>query len=233
MTETRKSRLTAGVFSSTTDLWATPQAFFDELDREFHFTLDVAALPEKDQNLYAEITYSWLTTRINEIKKTNEVDFLFCVLTDKEYQEQFFLFSGADEGAVRGRHYEQVYPLGHVVSVADNAYQQEAMRSAVRNSAHLISSGKYADYYAYNGEIDGEYMLTGMTYNLTALTEDIDDRTWQATLWAVAYQVGLSVLFLTGIFLFVLTPLRTVQQNIRLYAETNTVTFTDLREYTK
>lgn len=25
------------MFSSTTDLWATPQKFFDELDREFHF----------------------------------------------------------------------------------------------------------------------------------------------------------------------------------------------------
>ena len=34
MNETRKSRLTSGVFSSTTDLWATPQAFFDELDRK-------------------------------------------------------------------------------------------------------------------------------------------------------------------------------------------------------
>jgi len=46
MDETRKSRLTAGVFSSTTDLWATPQAFFDELNAEFHFDLDPCALPE-------------------------------------------------------------------------------------------------------------------------------------------------------------------------------------------
>lgn len=46
MNETRKSRLTSGVFSSTTDLWATPQAFFDELDAEFHFDLDPCALPE-------------------------------------------------------------------------------------------------------------------------------------------------------------------------------------------
>lgn len=44
--ETRKSRLTAGVFSSTTDEWATPQAFFDELDQEFHFTLDPCANDE-------------------------------------------------------------------------------------------------------------------------------------------------------------------------------------------
>jgi phage N-6-adenine-methyltransferase len=33
-------------FSSKTDLWATPQKFFDDLNREFGFTLDVCALPE-------------------------------------------------------------------------------------------------------------------------------------------------------------------------------------------
>ena len=31
------------MFSSATDQWATPQAFFDKLNDEFHFTLDVAA----------------------------------------------------------------------------------------------------------------------------------------------------------------------------------------------
>lgn len=43
MEETRKSRLTSGVFSSTTDLWATPQDFFDKLNEEFHFDLDPCA----------------------------------------------------------------------------------------------------------------------------------------------------------------------------------------------
>lgn len=33
-------------FSSKTDLWATPQAFFDELDKEFHFETDVCAVSE-------------------------------------------------------------------------------------------------------------------------------------------------------------------------------------------
>ncbi|MCD9024343.1 phage N-6-adenine-methyltransferase [Cohnella sp. NL03-T5] len=28
------------MFSSETDLWATPQSFYDELNAEFHFTLD-------------------------------------------------------------------------------------------------------------------------------------------------------------------------------------------------
>jgi phage N-6-adenine-methyltransferase len=33
-------------FSSATDLWSTPQKLFDELNREFNFTLDVCAVPE-------------------------------------------------------------------------------------------------------------------------------------------------------------------------------------------
>ena len=34
------------MFSSKTDLWETPQDFFEKLDREFGFELDVCALPE-------------------------------------------------------------------------------------------------------------------------------------------------------------------------------------------
>jgi site-specific DNA-methyltransferase (adenine-specific) len=34
------------LFSSRNDEWATPQAFFDSLNKEFQFTLDACALPE-------------------------------------------------------------------------------------------------------------------------------------------------------------------------------------------
>jgi len=34
------------MFSSKTDLWETPQETYDKLNDEFHFTLDVCALPE-------------------------------------------------------------------------------------------------------------------------------------------------------------------------------------------
>ena len=37
---------TALMFSSETDLWATPQDFFDGLNEEFNFTLDPCAIPE-------------------------------------------------------------------------------------------------------------------------------------------------------------------------------------------
>ena len=38
--------LNQGLYSSASDLWETPQEFFDRLNEEFHFTLDVCALPE-------------------------------------------------------------------------------------------------------------------------------------------------------------------------------------------
>ncbi len=37
---------TAVMFSSVTDLWATPQDFFDRLNEEFNFTLDPCATKE-------------------------------------------------------------------------------------------------------------------------------------------------------------------------------------------
>ena len=37
---------TDAMFSSKTDLWETPQEFFNTMDKEFHFNLDVCALPE-------------------------------------------------------------------------------------------------------------------------------------------------------------------------------------------
>lgn len=34
------------MFSSKTDMWETPQDFFDKLNEEFHFTVDVCAIPK-------------------------------------------------------------------------------------------------------------------------------------------------------------------------------------------
>lgn len=35
-----------GCFSSKSNEWSTPQEFFDELDKEFHFTLDPCSTHE-------------------------------------------------------------------------------------------------------------------------------------------------------------------------------------------
>lgn len=47
--------LNKGLFSSNSDMWATPQALFDILNNEFHFTLDPCAVKE---NAKCEFFYS-------------------------------------------------------------------------------------------------------------------------------------------------------------------------------
>ena len=176
----------------------------------------IEALSEEDQKLYAEICYSWLITRVDTIKQTHKVDYLFCVVTGEPYDTQFFLFSAADPGAVRGTDYEEVYPLGHVVRDLGES-QQEAMGSACRKASHLAEAGDYVDYYAYLCEIDGRPVLIGLTSSLSELRADIDRQTWQETLSALIFQVILSLICLGLMSLFVLRPLKKIQNSIRLY----------------
>ena len=180
----------------------------------------ILSMTGDDQKLYAEIAYSWLITRVDQIKKSYGCDYLFCVVTDDTFKSQFFLFSAADEGSVRGTEYEQVYPLGVVVSVAGNQSQQDAMRAAKESSSHLASAGDYVDYYAYLAEVGDGTALIGMTYNRRGLTSSADSLTWRGTLWAIALQLLLSGVCLALIYRYVLKPLRAVQKNIRFYQQT-------------
>jgi len=45
-----------GMLTSNSDMWSTPQTFFDELDKEFRFGLDVCATAEnaKCENFFTE-----------------------------------------------------------------------------------------------------------------------------------------------------------------------------------
>mgnify|MGYP001680652386 CR=1 FL=1 len=57
------------LFTSNTDLWATPQEFFDKLNQEFWFTLDPCATPEnaKCKKFYTK-DQDWLAqSRDNEV----------------------------------------------------------------------------------------------------------------------------------------------------------------------
>jgi len=178
----------------------------------------IVQLPQADQKLYAEITYSWLLTRINQIKRTHDVDYLFGVVTETPYTEQFFLFSAAEGGVKRGTKYLQVYPLGHSVTVDESL--QEAMRSALRYSEHLAEAGEYMDYYAYFDRIDRNPVLIGLTFSKKAMNSDVAAQVRNGLRQSLFNQIALSVLTLLLLICFFLNPLKKVQQNIRLYQKT-------------
>ncbi len=176
------------------------------------------ALPEEDQKLYAEIAYSWLLTRINEIKKANNVDYLFCVVTEEPYSDQVFLFSGAEHGVYRGTGKDDAYILGKSVTVSQS--QMEGMREAVENYNHLADANGWVDYYSLFGTFDEHKVLIGLTYNMTGLMADIEDQTVTSSRRAILNQIVLSLICLVFILLFVIFPLRNVQKYIHEYKNT-------------
>ena len=186
-----------------------------ELSLVYATTEELTAMPEADQKRYAEIVYSWLITRLDQIKQAYHIDYLFCVVTEAPYDQQFFLFSGADSGAVRGTNYEEVYPIGHVVTVGKS--QQIAMQRAMENASHMADAGSYMDYYSLFYEFDDHAALLGMTYNLSDMQQSMREKTAKDTLYAILNQIALSLICLTLLYFVLLRPLKDVQKNIRLY----------------
>lgn len=122
----RMGKVNKGLFSSNTDAWATPQAFFDKLDKEFHFTLDPCALPsnakckkyytpqdnglEKDwsgESVFCNPPYGsaiklWVKKCYEEAKKGALVVMLIPARTDTSYFHDY-IYNKAEIRFLRGR----------------------------------------------------------------------------------------------------------------------------------
>ena len=196
--------------------------------------VELEALGAEDQKLAAEILYSWIISRIDQIKQSYQASFLYCVVTDSDtdghpYEDVFYLFSGADKGSVRGTGYGEVYPLGMTRSFADNPTIQEAMRNAVE-SARLVrsedrrtpsfdKSGNYVDGYTFLGWIDTHPMLVGTSYNIKEIGREIHSRAKRGTIYALLYQILLLQTLMLFLFLYGIRPLKKVLQIIRNFTE--------------
>ena len=194
------------------------QKHHPDLQLEYADTKTIEAMSAADQKRYAEIIYSWTITRLNYIKRSRNLAYLFCVITDGQFRDQFFLLSAADEGAVRGTEYLEVYMLGQMSTVSDS--QQQAMQNAYQNRTYLADAGEYVDYYSYLGDVDGKHALIGLTYELAMVQGNIWSQTRRDILFAMCMQVLLALICIALLFNIVLHPLKEVQQNIRLYEET-------------
>lgn len=117
-----------GLYSSATDQWATPQAFFDKLNAEFGFTLDPCALPSNakctkyytptDNGLlqdwggeivfcnppYGRAIYDWVRKCSEEASKPNTtVVALIPARTDTRYFHEFIYHQAKEIRFVKGR----------------------------------------------------------------------------------------------------------------------------------
>lgn len=121
--------MTIGIhFSSKTDVWATPQDFFDKLDEEFDFSLDPCALPsnakctnyftpEEDGLLqdwegntvfcnppYGREINKWVEKCYHEsLKQDTTVVMLIPARTDTKYFHEFIYHKASEIRFIKGR----------------------------------------------------------------------------------------------------------------------------------
>ena len=116
------------LFSSATDVWATPQDLFDKLNAEFGFNLDPCALPEnaKCENYfipeinglaqswggckvfcnppYGRQIYDWVKKAYNESRKPDTtVVMLIPARTDTRYFHEFIYHRAKEIRFIKGR----------------------------------------------------------------------------------------------------------------------------------
>ena len=197
---------------------------------------EVETLPPEDQKLFAEVMYSWMLMRIDQIKRDQKPDFLFIIATDTDiganpYGEMTYLISGANEGEKRGTGLHEVYPLGAKVK-PPHEENQIAMRRAVQrarkdqvtgsktaDATTLDESGQFADYYHLIDIFDGHAIMVGSSYDLRDIMEDVNRETTRGTLIASTYQILLLQIILIHLFVFGIRPLKKILKNIRRYTE--------------
>lgn len=131
-----KPILTSGLFTSRTDEWGTPSAFFAELDAEFHFDLDPCATVEnhkcphfftkEDDGLlqnwgghnvfcnppYGKAIKDWVRKCYEESKKPGTlVVMLIPARTDTSYFHDYIYHKAREVRFIRGRlHYNDAGP---------------------------------------------------------------------------------------------------------------------------
>lgn len=205
---------------------------YPEMNINYASEEELQAMPEEDQKIYAEVVYSWLGTRINQIKASYSVDYLFCLVTDMEtenaYHRQFYLFSAAAPGSVRGTDWYNVFPLGTVLNIDANTSTQEAMRKAVllENGEYVSKStrrmkfdydGRYMDQFAWLDRIDGNAVLIGTSFSVKEAYDEAMSLARRGVLYFTFYMFLFLNILLGFIFAVVISPTKSIQKTIMKY----------------
>ncbi len=179
---------------------------------------DCEALTEKDQKLYAEIVYSVLLTRLDQIKESFGVEHIYSVVTEEPFRQMFFLLSAAEPGADRGSEPDQAYTLG--TTVHTNIVVAEALREGAENHSYLTFTGDNADIYKELYTFGEHTVLVGVAFERSEMRHDIRTHTRIGAAIAILNQIALSVICLILLSILLLRPLKRIQKSIRSYSET-------------
>ncbi|MDO5121224.1 MAG: PP2C family protein-serine/threonine phosphatase [Erysipelotrichaceae bacterium] len=181
---------------------------------------DVEKLTEEDQKVYAEIEYSRLISRIDQIKETQDLSYVFGVVTEEPYDHQMVLFISANPGDIRGPEKGQVYPIGTELTVTEE--RLDAVLNAKQGEPQFSynEDEKYFDYYYSLCSFGNHDVLIAISMYIPKVELPFDDSMAKLSLMTMGFMALLAAICLAMIIMIILLPLKEVQDNISLFKNT-------------
>ncbi len=181
---------------------------------------DIEKLSEEDQKLYAEIEYSRLISRIDQMKDVNQLSYVFGVVTEHPYDHQTVLFISANPGDVRGPETGQVYPIGSELVMTEE--RQAAVLNAMSGEPGFSfnEDETFLNYYYPVSSFGSHDVLIAIAMYIPEVELSFRDSVSMLGFMSVAFMILLAIICLLLIMLIVLKPLRFIQKNISLYKNT-------------
>ncbi|MBP5261736.1 MAG: PP2C family protein-serine/threonine phosphatase [Clostridiales bacterium] len=171
---------------------------------------------EEDQRLFAEIVYNKWLTRLNDIKASYGVAYLYILACDDSYEKSIFFVTASDGTANRGTGPEDAYILGMTV---DNFEERIDAFKKLKTGDHVVYTDDFLDRYRYMFKVGDMNILTGNTFELASIKKEVEYHTYRVVLLFVLLQILLSVFCLVLIYRFALKPLKIVSKSIYKYSE--------------
>lgn len=176
----------------------------------------VKGFSDEDQKLFAEIVFNRWLMRLNDIKKSYDVSFLYFFATDDNYQEDIFLVSASDGTMIRGKEMGNAYVLGTMV---ENNPDQASAFSKLHEGDHLVYTNGFLDRYRYMFRAGDMNVITGVTFDITEIRREVENQTYQSIINFAIFQFMLFIFCLVLIYFIVLKPLDSVRRNVYRYMD--------------
>ncbi|MBQ6576082.1 MAG: PP2C family protein-serine/threonine phosphatase, partial [Lachnospiraceae bacterium] len=156
--------------------------------------------------------------RMNEMKRVYNAAYLYFLASDDSFEESIFIITASDGTRERGTGPENSYILGKTVQNIPD--QTAAFKGLKEGEDHLVYTDGLMDRYRYLFRIGDMNVLTGMTFEVAAIEQDVAKQTLQGINNFSVLQILLSVFCLFLIYLFAIRPLQKVRMNVLEYGDT-------------
>ncbi|MCR4845672.1 MAG: PP2C family protein-serine/threonine phosphatase [Eubacterium sp.] len=190
-----------------------PELIFDRAN-----DAQLAALPPEDQKAFAEIIFNRLLLRMNDIKASYDVRYVYLFYTEGDASTMTNLISASDSTMKRGNEKGTAFLMG--TTITNNPDEQKAFKQIKVGKDHLVVTNDNVNRYHFFSTISRKNLIIGVSFDISLIRGEVERNMIIYIAIFVFFQLLLSAVCLFLIYIFALRPLSVVKENMDTYKDT-------------